>query len=140
MGLSIHLKAGERVAVNGTVIRNSGKSRTIITIENRATILREKDFMRPEDITTPARELYYVCMTAYLDEADRFKHKLKFAELMVPYMNALRNPLAIQALRDAADHLTHGRYHQALTEIRTIISYEDTILNGDAVQTDPVAA
>src|SRR3546814_16727512 len=80
MALTLNLKPGERVVVNGALIRNSSDSRTSIVIENKASILREKDFMRESEAITPARRLYFLCMLAYLDEAGSMAHRQAFVE------------------------------------------------------------
>lgn len=55
MGLQIALRDGERIVVNGAVLRSRG--RTELRVESKAAILRGKDIMNPRDADTPARQL-----------------------------------------------------------------------------------
>ena len=55
--LIITLKAGEKFILNRAVLSLS-KSASII-IENKASFLREKHIMKPEDVDTGAKKIYY---------------------------------------------------------------------------------
>ncbi|MDP6692354.1 MAG: flagellar biosynthesis repressor FlbT, partial [Alphaproteobacteria bacterium] len=67
MALKLTLKPGEKFIINGAVVQNSDR-RTTLVIQNRASLLREKDIMLPEDATTPMRRIYFTVMMLYLDE------------------------------------------------------------------------
>ena len=56
MALKLSLKPGEKFVLNGAVVQN-GDRRGVLILQNRASVLREKDIMQAEDVTTPAREL-----------------------------------------------------------------------------------
>ncbi|MBL7599205.1 flagellar biosynthesis repressor FlbT, partial [Escherichia coli] len=62
----------EKAIVNGAVIRAVG--RTQLAVENQVSILRGREIMRPEEATTPARQLYFAAMLAYIDPANRDDH------------------------------------------------------------------
>uniref|UniRef100_UPI001952E735 flagellar biosynthesis repressor FlbT n=1 Tax=Enterobacter hormaechei TaxID=158836 RepID=UPI001952E735 len=70
--LRITLRDGEKAIVNGAVIRAVG--RTQLAVENQVSILRGREIMRPEEATTPARQLYFAAMLAYIDPANRDDH------------------------------------------------------------------
>ena len=53
MALKLSLKPGERFVVNGAVLQN-GDRRAVLLLQNKASVLREKDIIQPEDATTPA--------------------------------------------------------------------------------------
>ncbi len=54
MPLKLSLKPGERFVVNGAVLQN-GDRRAVLLLQNKASILREKDIIQPEDANTPAQ-------------------------------------------------------------------------------------
>lgn len=128
MALKLNLKPGERVVVNGALIRNSSDSRTSIVIENKASILREKDFMRESEAITPARRLYFLCMLAYLDEAGSMAHRQAFVEWLGEVMRALQNPEAKALSAEASFELARGNYYKALSACRQLIRYENNVL------------
>ncbi len=67
MPLKLSLKPSEKFVLNGAVITN-GDKRTSLVIQNKASLLREKDIMQPEEAQTPARRIYFPIMMMYLDE------------------------------------------------------------------------
>ncbi|MEQ9315172.1 MAG: flagellar biosynthesis repressor FlbT [Henriciella sp.] len=65
MPLKLSLKPAEAVVVNGAVIRN-GERRSTLLLETKARILRERDVMFPEDISTNFEAAYFAVMQMYL--------------------------------------------------------------------------
>ena len=66
MPLKVELKAGERIIVGGSVIRN-GDSRARFFVEGDAPILREKDILTPATADTPAKKIYLAVQLMYLN-------------------------------------------------------------------------
>ena len=73
MTLRISLRDGEKMIVNGAVMRASG--RVELMIENHVALLRGREVMKAEEANTPARRLYFTCMLAYIDEPGRAEHQ-----------------------------------------------------------------
>ena len=67
MALKLTLKPGEKVIINGAVLANAG-SKTALSIENSAVILREKDILTEHNANSPAKRIYYCLQLAYLDD------------------------------------------------------------------------
>ena len=66
MALKVTLKPGEKFVINGAVVVN-GDRRSNLVIQNRVSILREKDIMLPQDADTPVKRIYFAIMMMYLD-------------------------------------------------------------------------
>ena len=62
--LKLSLKPGEKFVLNGAVLQN-GDRRAVLILQNRASVLREKDIMQPEAVVTPARMIYFPIMMMY---------------------------------------------------------------------------
>ncbi|WP_447411646.1 flagellar biosynthesis repressor FlbT, partial [Clostridium perfringens] len=86
---------GEKAILNGAVI--SAVDRTQLRIENTVSILRGCKVMQPEEATTPARQLYFSCMLAYIDPDGREKHQ----EATLVALRELLNPGAQDATKEA---------------------------------------
>ena len=69
MPLKLSLKPGEKFVVNGAVIQN-GDRRGVLLLQNKASVLREKDIMQPHEADTPAKRIYFPVMMMYLDPSD----------------------------------------------------------------------
>lgn len=120
--LKITLRDGEKVVVNGAVLRAAG--RTTIWLENDASILRGREVMKPEEADTPARRLYFACMMAYLDP-DRIKeHQQSVLHLLGDLLSVFENPAAKGSCAAFAHEVAQGNFYRALTECREIIKYE----------------
>ena len=70
MPLKLSLRPGEKFVVNGAVVQN-GDRRAALVLQNKASVLREKDIMQPDDAETPAKRIYFPIMLMYLDEGGR---------------------------------------------------------------------
>ncbi|MCA3255264.1 MAG: flagellar biosynthesis repressor FlbT [Alphaproteobacteria bacterium] len=126
MPLKLNLRAHERFILNGAVVSN-GDRRTTLTLENGASILRERDIMTAEQATSPARRVYFACMLAYIDPGDE-RHRNGFVDLLGEFMAAIANPAARLACVEASKSVLAGDYYRALLHCRSLIDYEDRVL------------
>lgn len=123
--LRITLRDGEKAIVNGAVIRAVG--RTQIAVENKVSILRGREIMRPEEATTPARQLYFSAMLAYIDPASRDSHHDAVVGLVGALIGAFGSEEAKSACIRFASEIAQGEYYKALTSAREVIAFEDAI-------------
>jgi flagellar protein FlbT len=124
--LRISLKDGEKMIVNGAVLRACG--RTEVMVENRAAILRGREVMAPDEADTPARRLYFACMMAYIDPAGAERHHDGIVELLAELVGAFISPDARGACVRLANLLALGHYYKALAECRALIDHEAGLL------------
>lgn len=127
MALRISLRDGEKVIVNGAVLRSVG--RTDLRLENGASVLRGRDVMTPEEANTPARRLYFACMMAYIDGEDRNVHQDAIIDLVRELLGALKAPEAQSACVSFAQKVACQKFYSALTECRWLINYESELLS-----------
>jgi flagellar protein FlbT len=64
----------------------------VLILQNKASVLREKDILQPEDANTPAKRIYFPVMMMYLDETAAGKVYDEFALRLSEFMGASRNP------------------------------------------------
>lgn len=124
--LKIRLRQGEKMVVNGAVLRAA--ARTTLWLENDAAILRGREVMRPEEADTPARRLYYACMLAYLDPTRRQEHQESIIILLDDLMRALETPAAKAACASLAYEVAVGDYYRALSHGHQLVDHEATLL------------
>ncbi|MBO9713520.1 flagellar biosynthesis repressor FlbT [Sphingomonas sp.] len=121
--LRITLRDGEKAIVNGAVLRAVG--RTQILVENKVSILRGREIMRPEEATSPARQLYFSTMLAYIDPAGRDAHQERVVALLGALVGGLADPEAKASCIQFATNIAHGDYYRALADARAIIAQEE---------------
>jgi flagellar protein FlbT len=128
--LRITLRDGEKAIVNGAVLRAVG--RTQIAVENQVSILRGREVMQPEEATTPARQLYFAAMLAYIDPANRDQHHDNVVALIGNLVATLTAPEARSACIAFAHDMATGDYYKALTAARELIGFENVATEAQA--------
>ena len=124
MPLKLSLKPGEKFVLNGAVVQN-GDRRCSLVLQNKASVLREKDIMQQEDVSTPARHVYFPVMMMYLDEAGADKYYDEFLRRMSEFMSVISNPVILAECVAISKSLMAREYYKALMSCRRLIEYED---------------
>ena len=131
MPLKLSLKPGEKFVLNGAVVQN-GDRRTTLVLQNKASVLREKDIMQPEEAATPARRIYFPMMMMYLDDAGANRYYDEFAQRLTEFMGVIRNPEVLAECVAISKHAMAREYYKALMLCRKLIEYEDERLGNVA--------
>lgn len=136
--MQIALKPGERIFINGAVIRVDRK----VTIElmNEVTFLLESHVLQVEDTTTPLRQLYYVVQMMLIEPRNaREAHRL-FKEQLGTLMSTFRNESVLTALAHVGELVEADRLFEGLRTIRRLFALESAILGAAANEHPPQAA
>ena len=122
----VSLRAGEKVYINGAVLRVDRK----VTLEllNDVTFLLGGHVLQVEDATTPLRQLYFVIQTLLMEPGeDDAKLKL-FWEFHKAQCGAFESPEILKHLKVTGEHVESERYFDALRTLRKMFATEDEIL------------
>ncbi|MEC9347248.1 MAG: flagellar biosynthesis repressor FlbT [Pseudomonadota bacterium] len=128
MALKLTLKPGEKFVINGAVIAN-GDRRATLVLHNKASILRERDILKPEEVDTPARRIYFAIMSIYLDEKVRPRFYEEFVARMSEFMGAISNPDALATCIAVSQCVMDRQYYKGLTLCRKLLDFEAELLN-----------
>lgn len=121
----IHLKRGEKLYVNGAVLRVD--RRTSLEFLNDVSFLLENHVMQAEDANTPARQLYFVTQTMLIDPANAGMTVELYKHLAYRMRQAM-NHEEINKLLDGADRkVMEGRYFDALKQLRHCFAIESAV-------------
>ncbi|MDG2522440.1 flagellar biosynthesis repressor FlbT [Caulobacter segnis] len=124
MPLKLSLKPGERFVLNGAVLQNGDRRATVI-LQNKASVLREKDIMQASEAVTPARRIYFPVMMMYLDEGGLEAHYDEFVRRMSEFMGAISNPTVLADCVTISKHVLAKEFYKALMLSRRLIEYEN---------------
>ncbi|MEW9854486.1 flagellar biosynthesis repressor FlbT [Novosphingobium rhizovicinum] len=124
--LRISLRDGEKVVVNGAVMRAVG--RTEIVVENKVSVMRGREVMAPEEATTPARQLYFHTMMAYVDPAGGEGHQDRILEALRQVMAVLATPEAATHALSFGQHVAQLQFYKALRDCRQLMQVEAALL------------
>lgn len=130
MPLKLSLKPGEKFVLNGAVVENGDRRATLI-LQNRASVLREKDIMHEGEVNTPARRIYFPVMMMYLDQGRDGPYYDEFVLRMTEFMSVIKNPEVLAECVGVSRDVMAGEYYKALLKCRTLMAYEGERLGGD---------
>jgi flagellar biosynthesis repressor protein FlbT len=114
MPLTINLRPGERLMLNGAVLSNNSAGKISLNILNKATVLHERDILLPEDATTDLKQLYLLVQMMHI-EPDNYR---------VYYEQFIKLSAAIYAERDLADDFP---VCGLVTDLITLIAQRDFV-------------
>jgi flagellar protein FlbT len=124
MPLKLSLKPGEKFVLNGAVVQN-GDRRSALLLQNKASVLREKDIMQAEEANTPSRRIYFPVMMMYLDQAGWERYQDEFVQRLSDFMGAVRNADVLADCVNISRFVMTRDYYKALMLCRKLIEYED---------------
>lgn len=130
--ISISLRSGERIYVNGAVLRVDRK----VTLEliNDVAFLLEAQVMQAADATTPLRQLYFVVQLMLMNPNDIEAAKLIYVMQHKALYAVSENLDVLRGLDEIEGLVEAKRYYDALRKLRSLFEIEQSILNNSAPQ------
>jgi flagellar biosynthesis repressor protein FlbT len=135
--LKISLRAGERLFLNGAVLRVDRK--TQVELLNDVTFLLESHVMQAVDTVTPLRQLYFVVQMMLIDPANALEARKVFEASNALLLAAFESADIRDGLLDVQDLVARDRAFEALKRLRALIPLEDAILGEKGGQALPDA-
>lgn len=128
MTLKIELKPNERIIIGDCVIRNDDQ-RTRLYINGDTPVLREKDILKADEATSPAKRLYLAVQLMYLDGMTD-KNKEVFDVLVDQILDAA--PSMTPYVEEIQARIKEEKLYKAMKEAKHLIEYEDKLLKSFA--------
>ena len=123
----INLKSGERIFINGAVLRVDRK----VSIEflNDVTFLLEAHVMQPEQTTTPFKRLYFIVQTMVIDPINASTSRKLFEGSWSDVYDAVCRKDLRTTLAEIRQSVDAKRYYDALKILRSCFAIEEEILD-----------
>ena len=121
-GLKITLRAGERIFVNGGVLRVDRK--VSIELLNDVIFLLEQHVMQPEETTTPLRQLYFMIQMMLMDPSLHMKARMMAKESVSNLLASFTDPQIVAGLTETGALLDGDRPFEALKKVRSLLPLE----------------
>jgi flagellar biosynthesis repressor protein FlbT len=121
-GLKITLRAGERIFINGGVLRVDRK--VSVELMNDVIFLLEQHVMKPEETTTPLRQLYFMIQMMLMDPSLHMKARNMARESASNLLTSFSDPLIADGLAEIAALLDSDRPFDALKKVRALLPFE----------------
>ena len=125
MPLKIVLKPGEKVVINQAVLQN-GREKSEIIVQNKASVLRERDIMTEKQANSPAKRIYFFVQMIYMFPSKGREYQEKFHKFSRDFVNAV--PSALPLVMDIGKQVAVGDVYGALKLCRKLMKYEDEVL------------
>jgi flagellar biosynthesis repressor protein FlbT len=121
--MNITLRAGERLFINGAVIRIDRKAS--IELLNEVIFLLENHVMQSEEATTLVRQIYFAVQIMLMDPTAAGSAAPLARSLIESAVQAYRAPELSAGLRSVDVSLVRGRNFEALKALRGLFALED---------------
>ena len=137
--MNITLRAGERLYINGAVIRVDRKA--TIELLNDVTFLLENHVMQAGQATTPLRQIYFAVQVMLMDPGATAVATALSRRLMESAQKAFENPLILAGLNMISGQIDRGRNFEALKALRALFPLEEKEMypNGKPAETPEAA-
>jgi flagellar biosynthesis repressor protein FlbT len=128
----IHLKRGEKIYVNGAVLRVD--RRVSLEFLNNVDFLLENHVIQADDAQTPFKQLYFVVQTMLIDRENAGVTQELYKHLSYRLHQALQSEELTTALRLADEHVASSRHFDALKVLRGAFRTEEKLLPPETAQ------
>jgi flagellar biosynthesis repressor protein FlbT len=125
--LRISLKSGERIFINGAVLRVDRK--VALEFLNDVTFLLENHVLQLEDATTPLRQLYFIAQMMLINPEGKEQSLAMFRKSVTMLLTCFQDEEVLAELKRIDAMVVSGRAFDALKAIRGLYAIEDRILN-----------
>lgn len=127
-GLVLKLGPHERVLINGAVIENGDRRSRLSIMTPDAHILRLKDAIHPEEVTTPVRRVCYIAQLVLSGDVDPSTARLQLLRGIEQLSQVLTDLDSRAQLALASQSVLEGLYYPALKALRSLLPREDRLM------------
>jgi flagellar protein FlbT len=128
--LKISLKAGEKIYINGAVLRADRK--VAIELLNDTQFLLESHVMQPEQASTPLRQLYFILQIMLMNPGNMEEARDMFRHSLPKLLESFHNEHVLATLKHVDRLVAEGHVYDALKAIRGLYGLEHDILHPGA--------
>ena len=126
-GLLLQLDPEERFFVNGTVFENGENPGSFHVPGPDVKVLRSRDALKPEDVTTPVKQVYSAIQLLITGDVDEQK-TLPALELACDELGAAFAPAQSDLIPILQELIRRRNYFSALCYLKQIVSLEAQLL------------
>ncbi|RMD93227.1 MAG: flagellar biosynthesis repressor FlbT [Alphaproteobacteria bacterium] len=127
-GLVLKLGPRERVLINGAVIENGDRRSRLNIVTPGANILRLRDAIHPDEVTTPVRRVCYIAQLVLSGDVSPEEAQLQLLRGIEQLSQALRDPDSRAQLALATEAVLSSQHYQALKALRRLLPREERLL------------
>lgn len=126
-GLVLKIAPGERFIVNGALLENGDKPARIRISDANVRVLRCRDALRPEDVDTPVKRIYYAIQLLITGDLDLVEVTPAIDAECCALLDIFR-PIDSELIPTLRSMLACGNHYSALCHLRRVLAIEAQLL------------
>lgn len=127
-GLILKLSPRERILINGAVIENGDRRSRLNIVSPNANILRLRDAIHPDDVTTPVKRVCYVAQLLLTGDAEGEEARKQLLLGIEQLSQVFRDFDSRKLIETATNSTLEGNIYQALKALRVLIPREERLM------------
>lgn len=127
-GLVLKLGPKERVLINGAVIENGDRRSRLSIVTPNANILRLRDAIHPEEVTTPVRRVCYIAQLVLSGDVEPDDAHIQLMRGIEQLSQVLTDADSRALLNDATEAVSSKMFYAALKSLRGLLPREERLL------------
>jgi flagellar protein FlbT len=128
-GLVLKLAPKERVLITGAVIEHGDKRSRLSIVTPNANILRLRDAIHPEEVTTPVRRVCYIAQLVLSGDANPGEARHQLYRGIEQLSQVLTDPESRGLLDAATAAIAGDQFYQALKSLRGLLPREERLMS-----------
>jgi flagellar protein FlbT len=135
--MNISLRRGERIYINGAVLKVDRK--VCLELLNDVTFLLESHVMQAEAATTPLKRLYSIIPTMLMSPNDCETALQLCREMFISLSSSAHDPRIMEGLRTAVRNIEDKKMFEALKAVRGLFPVEAELMASEPESAREVA-
>ncbi|WP_371156210.1 flagellar biosynthesis repressor FlbT [Jannaschia sp. 2305UL9-9] len=121
--------AGDRIVLNGAVIENVGRGARLRVLTPNTQLLRLRDAINPEEVTTPVGRLCHSVQLMLVGECEVDSVLGETLSALVPLRAAFMDAADKDRIDEITAHLEERQFYQALRDLGRLRQREAALLS-----------
>jgi flagellar protein FlbT len=126
-GLVLKLGPHERVLINGAVVENGDRRSKLAIMTPNANILRLRDAIHPEEVTTPVRRVCYIAQLVLSGDAEPAQARMQLLRGIEQLSQILTDHDSRLHLNQATASVLEDNHYQVLKALRSLLPREERL-------------
>ncbi|TDT73848.1 flagellar protein FlbT [Litoreibacter halocynthiae] len=127
-GLVLKLGPKERVLINGVVVENGSRRGRVQILTPNAKILRLKDAIHPDEVTTPVRRVCYILQLILSGDANLGDGKRQVLNGIEQLSHAFWDADSRRILDVSTEHVVKEQFYPGLKSLRQLLAREARLM------------
>ncbi len=127
-GLVLKLAPKERVLINGVVIENGDRRGRFSIMTPEANVLRLRDAIHPDEVTTPVRRVCYAAQLILSGDMAPDQARQQLLRRVEELSQVFTDADSRRVLAEATDALVAEQYYKCLKSLRSLLPREERLM------------